>query len=102
MTGVSPDATWHERIHQLEPGDTLALYSDGLMERRNLEGNYASLDDWLAALSAMSLTGSAQNIADAIWELSETLGERTDDASLIVVRFTGYQPPVEATLGSWV
>jgi serine phosphatase RsbU (regulator of sigma subunit) len=102
VLGVTADGFWREARFQLEAGDTLALYSDGLTERRNATGRVATVDDWFAALKGMRPAGSAEDTAEVIWEISETLGTRTDDASLVVVRYLGPQLPVEATLGSWL
>lgn len=102
VLGVTPDGVWRERRYQLLPGDTVALYSDGVTERRNAQGRVVTLDEWLDALRVMNPAGSAQDTADSIWELSEMLGTRTDDASLVVVRYLGSPLPVEATLGSWL
>lgn len=66
----------------LEPGDTLVLYSDGVIERR-----YENLDvglDRLVATVAAHAGGSPDRLADAI--VVEHCVARVDDCCLLVVR----------------
>ncbi|NIP90020.1 MAG: serine/threonine-protein phosphatase, partial [Gammaproteobacteria bacterium] len=35
--GVLPDATWEESELRLEPGDTIFIYTDGIVEARGAE-----------------------------------------------------------------
>lgn len=38
LLGIDPDATWHATSLQLQPGDRIVLYTDGLTEARTREG----------------------------------------------------------------
>jgi serine/threonine-protein kinase RsbW len=72
----------HQRDHQvvLEPGDTLVLYTDGLVERRD-----ESLDEGLARLES-TVTGpvsDAGKLADRI--VAELCRDLSDDCCLLVI-----------------
>jgi serine phosphatase RsbU (regulator of sigma subunit)/DNA-binding NarL/FixJ family response regulator len=38
--GAIEDADWHQEVVQLEPGDALVLYTDGITDAQNLEGQF--------------------------------------------------------------
>src|SRR6202035_5981602 len=54
LLGMDPDATYEEAIQPLEPGDTLLLFTDGLIERRG-----DSIEDVLAEVVASLGPGAA-------------------------------------------
>ena len=78
----SPSGTWRESRLELRRGETLVLYTDGLVERRP-----AALDDGLRRLRACAekhAASSVEGLADAL--LSELEPGREDDACLLVLR----------------
>ncbi|HWO66142.1 MAG TPA: SpoIIE family protein phosphatase [Umezawaea sp.] len=78
MLGALADAEYEEGQVDLRPGDTLLLYTDGLVERRNVD-----LDDcvrWLLAASE-AFTGSLEQRLDDLLGRSES---DTDDDACIV------------------
>ncbi len=89
LLGMDPDAAYEEASEPLERGDTLLLFTDGLIEQRG-----ASIDDVLSefvtilgsgALDARGtrrLTAAAQ--ADRV--LARAVSDTADDACLVVVR----------------
>jgi hypothetical protein len=99
LLGLDPDATYEESSQPLERGDTLLLFTDGLIERRG-----ESIEEVLAQFAATlgsgllepgktpgppasrtrsrGLTAKAQ--ADRI--LASTVSDTADDACLVVVR----------------
>src|SRR5580658_5388502 len=89
LLGMDPDAAYEEASEPLERGDTLLLFTDGLIEQRG-----ESIDDVLGdfvtilgsgALDARGnrrLTAAAQ--ADRV--LARAVSDTADDACLVVVR----------------
>jgi Stage II sporulation protein E (SpoIIE)/ANTAR domain len=88
LLGMDPDASYEEATQSLELGDTLLLFTDGLIERRG-----ESIDDVLGEFVATlisaapraegpELTAAAQ--ADQV--LASTVSDTGDDACLVVVR----------------
>jgi serine phosphatase RsbU (regulator of sigma subunit) len=83
LLGMDPDASYEEATQSLEPGDTLLLFTDGLIELRG-ESIEDVLGEFVAALPSGSaeLTAAAQ--ADQV--LASTVSDTGDDACLVVVR----------------
>jgi hypothetical protein len=81
LLGLDPVARYEEATTQLEVGDTLLLFTDGLVERRT--GSISdSLHDF--ALAAAPAGPDAGAHADRI--LSSALSDTGDDACLVVFR----------------
>jgi serine phosphatase RsbU (regulator of sigma subunit) len=83
LLGMDPDASYEEATQSLEPGDTLLLFTDGLIERRG-ESIEEVLAEFVASLgpTTAELTASAQ--ADRV--LASTASDTGDDACLVLVR----------------
>ena len=82
LLGVDPGAQRTEHVLPLHPGDTLVLYTDGLVERRD-----SDLDEGLGRLvaAATELAGEpVDTLADAL--LSRLAPEADDDVALLVLR----------------
>ena len=79
--GVLPDEVYREGSVVLAPGDTLVVYSDGLMQ---------AFPDLLADRSVLAglidATASAAEIADRLLELGRAEGPLTDDLTIAVLR----------------
>jgi len=75
--GVRDDEVFSEGTAQLDPGDALILYSDGLVER----------DERTAALSELALgLGDSNDAADSVRRLMEKMpGRSTDDVTVVVL-----------------
>lgn len=86
--GVLPDALFEERPIALMPGDLLLLYTDGVSEAENVDGEQFGRDRIEESLRER-MTRSAQDIVDGLVEdVREFAGEQgqTDDLTLMVVR----------------
>jgi serine phosphatase RsbU (regulator of sigma subunit) len=89
LLGMDPDAEYEEVIQSLRPGDTLLLYTDGLIERRG-ESIVDVLEEFVAAVTPAApgepggagLSAAAQ--ADRI--LASAVSDTGDDACLVAVR----------------
>jgi GAF domain-containing protein/anti-sigma regulatory factor (Ser/Thr protein kinase) len=83
--GVDASSTFVSGTAQLDPGSTILLYTDGLVEHRNL-----SLDDGLALLADAAASGydDPEELADAVIGALVGERERPDDVALLAVQFT--------------
>jgi PAS domain-containing protein len=90
LLGMDPDASYEEAIQALELGDTLLLFTDGLIERRG-ESIEDVIGEFVATVAVSDpgprpddgeLTAAAQ--ADQI--LASAVSDTDDDACLVVVR----------------
>ena len=88
LLGMDPDATYEEATQPLEPGDTLLLFTDGLIERRG-ESIVDVLDEFVTTVAPVpdghegpEPTAAAQ--ADRI--LASAVSDTDDDACLVAVR----------------
>ena len=63
--GIQPRASYSTQSLNLNPGETLFFYSDGLVEARNLEGNFWGEERLRACLAAMTW-GSAGAIGEKL------------------------------------
>lgn len=91
LLGMDPDATYEEATQTLQPGDTLLLFTDGLIERRG-ESIVDVLGEFVATVAAgpdgpdgpdgPEPTAAAQ--ADRI--LASAVSDTDDDACLVAVR----------------
>jgi len=85
---MDPDATYEEATQPLQPGDTLLLFTDGLIERRG-DSIVDVLGEFVATVAAgpdgpdgPEPTAAAQ--ADRI--LASAVSDTDDDACLVAVR----------------
>nr|WP_281372205.1 PP2C family protein-serine/threonine phosphatase [Modestobacter versicolor] len=85
LLGVDPATDRREHALPLHPGDTVVLYTDGLVERRD-----GTLDDGLARLldAATELAGlPVEELCDEL--LARMEPEPADDVALLVLRVAG-------------
>lgn len=81
LLGMDPDARYQEVIVQLRFGDTLLLYTDGLIERRA-----ASISDALAEFAAAAVPAGPDADATATRILAQASADTGDDACLVAVQ----------------
>ena len=88
LLGMDPDASYEEATQSLRPGDTLLLFTDGLIERRG-ESIVDVLGEFVTTVAPVpggqdgpEPTAAAQ--ADRI--LATAVSDTEDDACLVAVR----------------
>jgi len=85
--GMLKDVTWEQRTVQLEPGDALVLYTDGITEAQNEQQEFFGEDRLLACVRA-HVGRPAQGIRDAIVaDVHRFVGDapQFDDIALMVL-----------------
>ncbi len=89
LLGIMDDIRFAESGFALEPGDTLVLFSDGVIEARSPDGELFGMER-LAAVAAEAAPGSAEDIAEALEAAIARFGaaEASDDRALLVIRVT--------------
>jgi serine phosphatase RsbU (regulator of sigma subunit) len=86
--GVNPDAEYDIQQTQLEPGDTLFAYTDGVTEARNPAGEFFT-ERRLLALLEEAPVASADGLLDKVIDRLEKYvaqGAPSDDVTLLAVR----------------
>jgi sigma-B regulation protein RsbU (phosphoserine phosphatase) len=86
--GIFPGATWDQGVVELNQGDVLIAYTDGITEACNAEG-VCFEDAGLQASVKTRLKHSAQEIVDGIFaDLLDFTGgmPQSDDMALVVVK----------------
>jgi serine phosphatase RsbU (regulator of sigma subunit) len=81
LLGLDPDAAFEEAELQLRCGDTLLLFTDGLIERRA-----DSISEALRELTAAAVPAGADAASHADRILSSAASDTGDDACLVAVR----------------
>ncbi|MFE7415371.1 SpoIIE family protein phosphatase [Streptomyces laurentii] len=83
LLGAVPAYAYEERRTALRAGDTLLLYTDGLVERRH-DGIGAGLARLVAAAGRLAAGGSPERLVDGL--LGTEMGDTDDDTSVVAVR----------------
>ncbi|HEX6761661.1 MAG TPA: SpoIIE family protein phosphatase [Gaiellaceae bacterium] len=84
--GIAPEETYDEVQVELEPGDALVVYTDGLVESRR-DGELYGVERLDAVLGASAALG-AQDLADRLVAECRAFagGELPDDCAIVVIR----------------
>lgn len=86
--GIHPEASYHDQCIELKPDDLLLVYSDGLTEARNEQGEFFG-DQRLHKLLAKLQGLSAEAVgARLMTEVNDFIGDArlSDDLSLLVLK----------------
>jgi sigma-B regulation protein RsbU (phosphoserine phosphatase) len=86
--GLFPGMAYEAQTFQLQPGDLLAIYSDGVTEANNAAEEEFSLDRFIAVLKANRDRPSTEIVDTVINELDGFVGEapQFDDITLMVMK----------------
>jgi sigma-B regulation protein RsbU (phosphoserine phosphatase) len=89
LLAATDTASYTEKSMELERGDRLLLYTDGLLEARNAEGKLFGEEALSAALKRTSNDGPADAANQIIAEVQGWAKSQDDDLTLLVCDFTG-------------
>jgi anti-sigma regulatory factor (Ser/Thr protein kinase) len=96
--GVTRFPVYEESTISLQPGATVVLYTDGLIERPG-----ASLDeglDWLRGFAA-GISGGLDDLCSMLLRASSREASQADDVALLAVRLESVEPErIELTLAA--
>ncbi len=89
--GLFPDSSWKDRTAQLDDGDRVYVYTDGLVEaesRQGVEFGVDRLTELLASLRNEPLDAGLDRVLQSVdaWTGPTPL---EDDASILAIEFTG-------------
>ncbi len=90
VLGVVPDAQYESQTTDLREGDVLVLYTDGIVEAENSDGEFYSVDR-LQQVAMEHMNQSAEAIAQAICaSVQQFQGDRVerDDVTLVVLKLS--------------
>ncbi|HEY7449567.1 MAG TPA: SpoIIE family protein phosphatase [Vicinamibacterales bacterium] len=89
--GAFERAMFGEETLQLEPGDLLVAFSDGVTEARNADGQEFGEDRLLACIEghrALAPAALLDSLLDTVQQFSAGAGQR-DDLTALVLRYSG-------------
>jgi len=89
LLGAMPNVGFDERTMRMLTGDTLFVYTDGLTDRQNKNGDFYSIDR-IAALLEKSADAELGTVYDRIYEDINGFGateEFRDDIAFVLTRF---------------
>jgi sigma-B regulation protein RsbU (phosphoserine phosphatase) len=87
VIGCLREAHFDERMHQLQPGDTFYVFSDGVVEVRNATGDFYSMERLEKTLSAIARKGrSLETLVSDLENFSAT-DSFQDDVAIVAARW---------------
>jgi len=86
--GMMPDVTYREQLQDVQPGEMLVIYSDGLTEALNPAGEFYGEERLLAVFPELPTLPAAQAGAKILESVDAFIGATRpyDDLSLIVLK----------------
>jgi ketosteroid isomerase-like protein len=89
LLGAFPEASFAEASHELEPSDTLVMFTDGVTEARNADDHEYGEEGLLASLERSAGAGPTGVLDRILADVRGFCGgtEQTDDVTVAVTRF---------------
>jgi phosphoserine phosphatase RsbU/P len=86
--GLMEGTSYKELKFQLDPGDTLILYSDGTTDALDMEGTFYDMDRLTESIRKHSVEGTPVCLENIYAELRQFIGEAelNDDVTLVALR----------------
>jgi steroid delta-isomerase-like uncharacterized protein len=95
IVGMFDQATFVDQTVQLEPGDMLVAFSDGITEARDPDGNEFGEERLLSCVTmnrALEPVALLQRVFEAVHEFS-LKGSQDDDLTVLVLSYSGNEVP---------
>ena len=91
VVGVDPEGVYRRGIADLQPGDLLLFYTDGLPDAQNFDRKRFTKDRVLAALLECANLSAKEAVSHMLWQMRRFAGMNhpTDDTTIVVIRVTG-------------
>ena len=88
VIGPLPETRFRHGSCRLDPGDLLVLYTDGILERRNRQGDFFGEERLRAAIVAAGAASASEVLEQVFRAATEFSRSRSweDDATVLVVR----------------
>ena len=86
VIGILPVARWRSATFALDPGDTLLLYTDGVVEATSPAGEEFGILGIEQAIDG----GSARQMAESVVRAVERHGRREDDLTVMAIALNGF------------
>ena len=92
--GLFPDVVYTVFNYQLEPGDTLVVYSDGLVDARDPSDHGWGIDRLRALLSVTRVNSANQLLNSIVSTVDDYMSgnDQFDDLTVMVYRWLGSSP----------
>jgi len=91
VIGVQPDTTYEKEVLQLQKGDILWIYTDGVPDAMNFHGDKFGKARMRESLLKYADLSAEQIARQMLWETRRFVGlnRRSDDTTIVVVKVTG-------------
>jgi sigma-B regulation protein RsbU (phosphoserine phosphatase) len=83
ISGQSVDCSFH-----LDPGDTVILYTDGVVEAESAEGTLWEVEGFLASIKRHAHMSPEDMKTAILADVTEFMGTQLDDITMMILRRT--------------
>jgi sigma-B regulation protein RsbU (phosphoserine phosphatase) len=96
MLAIEEDMVYTGEIFQLQPGDTVVMYTDGVTEAETTDGRFYGMDRLIEVLNSVPPGSAAEFVVDEIVKsVQEFAAEapQSDDITVLAIRWFGPEGP---------